>query len=702
MKKRSILLLPVLFLATIITAAELPDSIKIVLEKAGNDTARLNLLQEWCLKAMTDNPAQTQNAIRAFVEEAGKTKNEQRVPSFYQTIGSVYEKKGDYLQAINCYSEAANMAFRTGNKPMQSLMLNKVGNIYIFIGDFPKALENYLKSLSIKEEINDTEGIATSLSNIGNIYFRLDSFPVAKGYYVRSLQLEEKNKNERGIASCYINLGAIYERQFGYDTALQYYTRSIAINTRLNNQYDIASSYINIGNIYDGKNLPDSAMNHFLRALKIYEDLNSLPGMAETYLSIGTHFNKYTLEYKKAVNYLIKAQDIARELRSYEILRRSSKLLSDAYAQLHDFKNAYDNYVLYKKAEDRINNEESVKKFTQLEMQQTFDKKQREQEFQRQQEKRRQMFRTAFILIALVFVTILAVVMYRSYKIKQKDNILLAQQKEEIAAQRDLVTQQRDQIQKQKEEITDSIHYASRIQNAILPPENFRQQIMHEHFILYKPRDIVSGDFYWITHRNGKVVVTGADCTGHGVPGAFMSMLGVSFLNEIVNKEEVLHADQILNRLREQVIRSLHQTGKEGENKDGMDISLMVLDEHSLEMEFAGAYNPCYIIRQEEVMELKADRMPIGIYSEKGEQAFSSQKFQLQKGDAIYLASDGYEDQFGGPEGKKLKAKTFKDTLIKIHDKPMTEQRDYLDNFIEQWRKGYDQVDDILVIGMRI
>jgi len=383
-------------------------------------------------------------------------------------------------------------------------------------------------------------------------------------------------------------------------------------------------------------------------------------------------------------------------------VRRAAKELSDAYAHIRDFEKAYTYYKLYKQAEDRISSDENIKKLTQLEMQHTFDRKQREQEFLRQQERRKQMIRTGFILIALLFVTILALVIYRSYRIKQKDNILLAQQKEEIAAQRDLVMQQRDQIQRQKEEITASIHYASRIQHAILPPEEIRQQILPEHFILFKPRDIVSGDFYWMTRRNGKTVVTAADCTGHGVPGAFMSMLGVSFLNEIVNKEHILHADQILNRLREQVIRSMHQTGREGESKDGMDISLLVVDDTSGMLEFAGAYNPCYIVRNGEITELKADRMPIGIYSERGNVPFSCQTFQLQKGDGIYMSSDGYEDQFGGPEGKKLKAKAFKDILLKIHPLPAGEQLAYLDKFFEEWKNGYDQVDDVLVIGIKI
>lgn len=683
-------------------AANIPDSVRLAVDKAASDSLRMGILVEFTLSEASVRPSAADQIIQLSVEELQKRKLEKFLPSFYQSLAAYFEKAGDYFRAIDLLGQADEAAMKQNDLPSRSSILNKTGNIYLFLGDFTKALENHFKSLTIKEDLKDEKGIAASLSNIGNIYFRLDSFVQAHNYYMRSLQLEEKIRNDKGIASCYINLGAVFDKLALYDSALVYLRKSIEINSRFDNKADIASSYINIANIYDKLNYPpDSIITYFRKAEDLYSGIGLKSGLAETWLSAGVYYNA-TLEFRKAIEYLEKALDAGRELRSAEIVRRAAKELSDAYAHIRDFEKAYTYYKLYKQAEDRISSDENIKKLTQLEMQHTFDRKQREQEFLRQQERRKQMIRTGFILIALLFVTILALVIYRSYRIKQKDNILLAQQKEEIAAQRDLVMQQRDQIQRQKEEITASIHYASRIQHAILPPEEIRQQILPEHFILFKPRDIVSGDFYWMTRRNGKTVVTAADCTGHGVPGAFMSMLGVSFLNEIVNKELILHADQILNRLREQVIRSMHQTGREGESKDGMDISLLVVDDASGMLEFAGAYNPCYIVRNGEITELKADRMPIGIYSERGNVPFSCQTFQLQKGDGIYMSSDGYEDQFGGPEGKKLKAKAFKDILLKIHPLPAGEQLAYLDKFFEEWKNGYDQVDDVLVIGIKI
>jgi len=252
-----------------------------------------------------------------------------------------------------------------------------------------------------------------------------------------------------------------------------------------------------------------------------------------------------------------------------------------------------------------------------------------------------------------------------------------------------------------KQAITDSIHYASRIQSAILPPPEYIANYLSEHFILWKPRDIVSGDFYWMTEHNNKVIITAADCTGHGVPGAFMSMLGVSFLNEIVNKNEVTQANEILNQLRENVIRSLHQTGKENEAKDGMDISMCVFDFQSMTLQFAGAYNPLIMIRDGEATQIKADKMPIGIYF-KGQKSFTNNEIKIQKDDCFYISSDGYVDQFGGDDGRKFMSKKFKELLVEIHHNPMSVQREILNHEIETWRGKLEQIDDILVIGVRI
>lgn len=302
-------------------------------------------------------------------------------------------------------------------------------------------------------------------------------------------------------------------------------------------------------------------------------------------------------------------------------------------------------------------------------------------------------------------------------KLKEQARVL-KEANDAITAKNEEITQQKRVIEKKNESIMDSIHYARRIQAAILPPNQLLQETFPEHFVLFKPRDIVSGDFYWINSTQARrgsnqIIIAAADCTGHGVPGAFMSMLGVSLLNEIVNIRKVTQANIILNELRAQVKSSLRQTGREGEAKDGMDIALCSIDPVKRTMQFAGAYNPLVLIRKSqetddaEIVQIKADKMPIGIYyREKGD--FTNHEIQLKKDDTFYIFSDGFADQIGGNRGRKFMSKRFKSLLKEIHKKPMGEQKTILENKISDWMnntddgKIYEQVDDMLIIGLRV
>jgi len=253
-------------------------------------------------------------------------------------------------------------------------------------------------------------------------------------------------------------------------------------------------------------------------------------------------------------------------------------------------------------------------------------------------------------------------------------------------------------IEEKNKNITDSINYAKRIQQAILPSDEEIRKSLPDSFILYQPKDVVSGDFYWFAEREGKIFIAAVDCTGHGVPGAFMSMVGSALLNEIVNERHVTDAGKFLDTLREGIIKAMKQTGAEGENKDGMDIAMCVLDKNKIQ--FAGANNPVWTVSNGVLREIKGDKQPIGIHFIS--KPFTSHNVELQKGDCVYIFTDGYADQFGGIQGKKFKYKQLQEMLVSIHDKPMSEQKKMLNETIEKWKGSLEQVDDVLVIGMRI
>ncbi len=271
----------------------------------------------------------------------------------------------------------------------------------------------------------------------------------------------------------------------------------------------------------------------------------------------------------------------------------------------------------------------------------------------------------------------------------------------ELLFNNELISHQKSKIGKQNEQIKSSIRYASRIQDAVLPTKDELLEKFPKHFLLFKPRDIVSGDYYWTMQLKNRTVIAIADCTGHGVPGAFMSMLGISLLNEIVSKNEDFTPGEILDALREKIKNSLRQTGKKDEAKDGMDIAIAIIDTENKCLQFAGAYNPLYLIRNSELMQVKADRMPVGIHLKEKEN-FTNNNIAIKKDDVIYMFSDGYVDQIGGKKNKKFMRKQFVKLLMDNHKKTMQEQKVILTETIDNWKSDNEQVDDILVMGIKI
>jgi serine phosphatase RsbU (regulator of sigma subunit) len=310
-----------------------------------------------------------------------------------------------------------------------------------------------------------------------------------------------------------------------------------------------------------------------------------------------------------------------------------------------------------------------------------------------------------FVIFVLLLVSFLGYYIYRGYKIKKEANIKLedknrtiSAQKDEIEKQRDLAAAQRDQIGYQKRHIEDSIMYAKRIQTALIPSlELFSDKL--EHFVLYKPLAIVSGDFYWVSAQANPQVIISADCTGHGVPGAFMSMLGVTMLNEIIIGKHILMPDQIIENLRQGIIKSLKQVAEEDSIKDGMDIAVCVVDFDKNILWYAGANSPLYLVRGGELTHYRADKMPVAIHYRM--EPFTLHKIDLQKGDAFYIFSDGYADQFGGPKQRKFMSMQLRETLVAIAGMPMLQQGERLNKIFEEWRGDSPQIDDVTLIGVK-
>ena len=284
---------------------------------------------------------------------------------------------------------------------------------------------------------------------------------------------------------------------------------------------------------------------------------------------------------------------------------------------------------------------------------------------------------------------------------------VIEQKHEEVVKQKVEIQSQKDTLEAKNREITDSISYAKSIQNALIPSEEKFRDALPESFVLFKPKDIVSGDFYWVHRKNEIVYYVTADCTGHGVPGGFMTMLGLSFLEQIIVNQHVQNPAEVLDLMKEKLIKTLNQYGQVGENKDGMDITVCRLNTLTNELSFSAANNNLYVVKtnsensnQKELVVYKADRQPCGYYIKN--LPFTSHTVQLSSGDCIYTFTDGYADQFGGPKGKKFRYKHFEEMLLTNSNSGMTEQREILNTTIDDWKGTHEQVDDILVIGVRI
>ena len=653
-------------------------------------------------------------------------------------LGFSYYFTNKYTEAIEYFEESYKLCEEVNDTNSMELNARLLGACYYRQGNYTKAVEKYIESLKLSDKLGNTYVVAGNMNNIANVYKVQKYYDEAFEYYIQSKNVYRDVNDSSRLAISYNNLGNLLREKVDHITdtlkkagkyssedslnfikdylqAKKYIDSSIFIIEKLNDSSNLGGKYFNKANILVKLKRYNEALYEFQKAINIAEKLNDERQISQFLMGAGELYFKMN-NYNKSLEYTQRSQKIAEKLELIEYQKGNFEIMSWVYEKYGNYYMALENYKKYIEKKDIMFNEESQKTIRQMKEIYESDKKQQEikrladlddanQKIIKTQKKVNIAigFGAVILLAFLIFAFMQLRVIKRKNILLNEKNIQISQQKEEIEAQRDEIQEQRDVVMKQKEEITDSIHYAQRIQKAVLPSDELAGSILPEHFILFRPRDIVSGDFYWMTKKNNRVITVAADCTGHGVPGAFMSMLGVSFLNEIVNKLEKPEAHLILNHLRDYVKTTLDQTGKKDEAKDGMDISLTIYDFNKKTVEYAGAYNPMYIVRkgEEEVIEYKADKMPIGIYI-KEKESFTKHEVQLQSGDMVYTFSDGFIDQFGGDSGRKFMSRPFKQLLLDIQKKSMADQREILYKAFDKWRGEYPQIDDVIILGIRI
>jgi serine phosphatase RsbU (regulator of sigma subunit) len=676
-------------------SSKIPELESKLLNK-NSDTVHIKILVDLCWEYRNvDADKSIEYGTKAISFSRDKNK-EEYIPQIYNLLGVAYRNKNDFSYALINYEKALKFALKDNNTKEIAYAYNNIGGIYQRQSNYSYALDNILKSLSFFEQLNNKRGIAFSCMNISDLLMDQGKHEEALKYILRVIKIREETGKTEGLASAYTFCGNAYLGLLNYNKALDYHLKALKLNEKTNLTKGIAMSCASLGNVYTKLSKFETANKYYLRSVFLLEEFNEEFHLSIVLRNIGDYYSAIG-RYNVAQKYFEESIEMAQNIgaKSNEVI--AYKHLSELYEKQNKYKQALLTKDIYFTLKDSIFSAEQSKILNEMRVKYETDKKEAENVILRKDQAlnksiiRKQSligFGIGFLLFLMV---ILSLVLLRTSRFRKKTNRILTVQKREI--------------RKKNKNITDSIEYAKQIQKAILPNNKLLTLTLPYHFIFYEPKDIVSGDFYWVNKNEEIVYVVVGDCTGHGVPGAFMSMLGVTLLNEIVNKNIFIKASDILEELREKIKTLLQQTGSKNDASDGIDLALCKIDITDMSMQFAGANNNMYIIRKDQnvnenlLIELKGDYMPIGIYIK--EESFRNTEFQLVKDDRIYLFTDGYIDQFGGENNTKFLRSNFNKLLISIADKPMAEQKEILAKTFYSWKRSQLQVDDVLVMGVK-
>ncbi len=614
--------------------------------------------------------------------------------------------KNDLEAAKKYYAQSYEMFKEIKNSGGIGVEINNLAYLYQHEGNITKAVELYTEAGNYFQKYNLSLGLTSVYINLGDIYFKNNDLDKAEEFFQKALVNAIKTDQKLVVANAYNQLGVINVKRNNLLKGIDYYQKAANIYEKDHNYSKTALIYVRLSNAYE--NLDKSMFEKYVVKSLSNAMLSSDLQIKSKVYELVSGYYIYKNDFKKALAFGDSSYQFAKQLSYPELIRDASERLSAVHYKLGHFDLAYSYLHEMQVVSDSLNNVASQKAIIKSQYQIEYNKKEIELKAEqdkkdaiRNAEKQQQQIVLLLTIITAIIISVFGFIAFKNFKKAKKANIIIENQKIEVELKNEEITHQKNLVEEKQKEIIDSINYAKRIQQAVLTGEDIWQKISKEHFILFKPKDIVSGDFYWAYNTpNNRSIFALADCTGHGVPGGFMSMLGNSFLNEIVVENKIFKADEILNKLRAKIIHALEQKGGT-QQKDGMDISLCVWNKIDNTLEFAGANNPLWLLRGEELLEYKADKMPIGTYLEE-DKPFSCTSIELQKGDIIFLSTDGYADQFGGPKGKKYKYKPLIDSLIRNSKLPMEDQKVALETAFTNWKHHHEQVDDVSLVGIRV
>lgn len=609
----------------------------------------------------------------------------------------------NYSVALHFGEKAVELAQKIGNKEREAYALNSLGNTYWYMNELQKCMNYYIKAMKIRDEIQDKRGMGTSRINIGSVLSEQGDFKNSKRYFDEALSIFKSIKNTEEECATLVNIAEWHYYQQEHDSAIYYYKKAKEIAIR--DHYPDQVTQINNGlaGYFRRK-------DEIPKALELYEENIKIDKESGDIYSLTVTLNNLSLaqsamgDYKKAIETSLQSLELAQQIDNHASIQYALGNLAEYYKQIGDYKNAYQyqNYFLayFQESVDAENKRiglEIEARFQdekkQLQIDRLKEKEKLQQEEIRNKEIEADSERKTKIMFGggFLFVLLIAVLIFRSLRQNQKTNRIILAQKKEVEHQKEL-------IEDKNKEILDSINYARRLQDAIIPSLRAIKEHLPGTFVLYRPKDIVAGDFYWMEKTEKYTYFAVADCTGHGVPGALVSVVCANALDRTVKEFGIEDTGKILDHTRSLILKTFSKS--EDEVKDGMDISLVRIDNNN-QLQWSGANNPLYIIRNgsESIEEMQADKFPVG--AGYADQQFQSKTISITKGDQIYLFTDGFADQFGGENGKKLKSSGLKKLLLSIHHLSSEEQVQTLSKTFENWKGNLEQIDDVCLAGIR-
>jgi serine phosphatase RsbU (regulator of sigma subunit) len=667
------------------------DSLQKLLLLEQNDTAKANLCNQISDSyRFTDAMKSREYAKRALGYSRLQNFNTGLVNG-YNLLAQSYESQGEFADGVMYYDSALTLSRVMKSEREESKILLNMANLYQKTGDYGNSARFCLQSLQINEKRNDTFAIAVCRLTLGNIYYSENDEKSALFNYITALEMNRSSENNPGFeAAAASNIGAILDKQGNHDSALIYLRVAEQTFRRIGADSKVSMAMNNIANCYLHMGKLDSALWYARNALSMNLKLNRPDGMVGNLGTLGKIHDGLG-DRDSALHYFRNAMQIAMK-------HNLKQHLMDTYysmSSVHEDLKAYDSSLYYLRKyidlNEQLHGEDEQSRVDQEKQKYNISKKDQELKLRQAEAdlKQEALNNRIVLLIAGIAVLILvSLLLYNRFRLKNRLADVLEKKNKEITLQKD--------------EITDSINYARRIQDSILAPVHVVKETLPDSFILYLPKDVVSGDFYWIDTINNQRIFAAVDCTGHGVPGALMSVVGFNLLNRAVNELRLTKPSEILRELDFGVNKLLRQSESENTVKDGMDIALCSYNPETKILQYAGVFNPLYIVRNGALQQVKADKSPIGVNINGVVDTFTNHEIQMYSGDMIYLFSDGYADQFGGPQGKKFKYNQLREVLESISGHELSDQETKLKSAFNNWKGSLEQVDDVLILGVRI